>query len=317
MTTPKKSLKLAILMPVYEDRDAFKMLIADLKDKIKTPFRVFAIEDGSLKTPLMLADLKAADVSGDIVYLKRNMGHQRAIATGLNYLNTYYDPAHTIVMDSDGEDKAESIPTLLGAFKDDNTDVVVASRKSRVETLQFKTFYVIYKLIFSILTGRVVNFGNFMAMNRQALSRICAMNELWLHFAGAVILSRLRLKTLSLDRGKRFEGQSKMNFSGLVLHGMRAVMVFTEDVLVRVGVACFMLIIGVIGAIFTAIILKVNGTAAPGWFTNAVGLLLVILFQVSFLVLFLLLINGSSKSKAPMPTENIDRLIDRVEKAGR
>ncbi|MEN3967503.1 hypothetical protein VOJ73_14390, partial [Mammaliicoccus sciuri] len=50
--------------------------------------------------------------------------------------------------------------------------------------------------------------------------------------------SKLRVSTCALDRGPRYAGRSKMNFVGLALHGFRALMVFAEDVLVRVGIAC-------------------------------------------------------------------------------
>ena len=64
------------------------------------------------------------------------------------------------------------------------------------------------------------------------------MEELWLNLAGCVLTSKLRVKTLDIDRGKRYNGESKMNFVSLTLHGFRALMVFAEDVLVRVGIIC-------------------------------------------------------------------------------
>jgi len=293
-------------MPVYEDRDAAQELFKNLKDQLGQNFTVFAVEDGSVSEPLTPADFKEASVDGVLIHLKRNMGHQRAIAAGLIYLNTHYAPKQTIVMDSDGEDRPASIPEMLKRLDDAKTDVVVASRKSRHETLSFKAFYVLYRFVFKALTGKPVGFGNFMAMTEKSLSRITAMNELWLHLAGTAILSKLRLVHLPLDRGKRYKGQSKMNFSGLVLHGMRAVMVFAEDVLVRVG-------IGTLWAILLAVILKTLGMASPGWFSTAIGLLLIILIQTGFLNLLLLLISGSNKGRAPLPAIDILPLIDRVD----
>ncbi len=43
-----------------------------------------------------------------------------------------------IVMDSDGEDLPSTIPHLLDQLRSDNVDIVVAQRKSRVETFRFK-----------------------------------------------------------------------------------------------------------------------------------------------------------------------------------
>lgn len=309
----KKKINLAIVMPVYEDQDAARELFKHLKQDIDQDFTIFAVEDGSVSSPLSPKDFTDAGVNGVLINLKRNMGHQRAIAAGLIYVNTHYAAKQIVVMDSDGEDKPDSIPKMLDVLADANIDVVVATRKSRHETLQFKAFYVLYRLVFKALTGKPVGFGNFMAMTGKGLSRITAMNELWLHLAGTAILSKLRLKDLALDRGKRYKGQSKMNFAGLVLHGMRAVMVFAEDVLVRVGILCFLLMLGTVWAIGLAVILKMLGMASPGWFSTAVGLLLIILIQTGFLNLLLLLISGSNKSRAPIPAIDIEPLIDRVD----
>jgi len=300
-------------MPVYEDRDAARELFKHLKEQVGQKFTIFAIEDGSISEPLRPKDFKDAGVDGVIVHLKRNMGHQRAIAAGLIYLDTHYSAKQTVVMDSDGEDKPDSIPQMLTLLADAKTDVVVATRKARHETLEFKLFYVLYRLVFKALTGKPVGFGNFMALTQKGVARIAAMNELWLHLAGTAILSKLRLVHLPLDRGKRYKGQSKMNFAGLVLHGMRAVMVFGEDVLVRVGIFCFVLMLGALWAILMAVILKALGMASPGWFSTAIGLLLIILIQTGFLNLLLLLISGANKGRAPLPAIDLLPLIDRVD----
>ena len=68
-------------------------------------------------------------------------------------------------MDSDGEDKPSDIQRLLEQLKQDGLDVVVATRRSRVESLRFKLFYLVYKLLFRILVGRVFGFGNFNGFN--------------------------------------------------------------------------------------------------------------------------------------------------------
>ena len=93
----------------------------------------------------------------------------------------------------------------------------MAQRKSRVETFRFKAFYAVYKRFFSLMTGRAISFGNFMALKAHAVKRLVVMQELSIHVAGAVLASKLRTGVCSLDRGPRYAGQSKMNFVGLAL----------------------------------------------------------------------------------------------------
>ena len=131
----------------------------------------------------------------------------------------------------------------------------------------------VYKRFFSLMTGRAISFGNFMALKAHAVKRLVVMQELSIHVAGAVLASKLRTGVCSLDRGPRYAGQSKMNFVGLALHGFKGLMVFAEDVLVRVGIACALIAsLSVIGA-GAAVVLKLLGFSTPGWFSVALGIL--------------------------------------------
>ena len=251
-----------------------------------------------------------------VIKLKRNVGHQRAIAIGLNYVADHHpDIACTVVMDSDGEDTPQSIRQLVAPLSKPNVDVVVAQRKSRVETLRFKAFYLVYKALFQLLTGRQISFGNFMAIAPTGLKRLAAMQELWMHVAGCVLSSKLRIQTIPIDRGPRYAGKSKMNFVGLALHGFRALMVFAEDVLVRVGMMCALVAGFTISASFLAIGLKLANFATPGWFSVALGILLLVLLQTGALTLMTLMLTGVVRAGAP---NQIDyrAYIDGVEHVG-
>jgi len=115
------------------------------------------------------------------------------------------------------------------------------------------------------------------------------MQELSIHVAGAVIASKLRAKTCPLPRGPRYAGQSKMNFVGLVLHGFKGLMVFAEDVLVRVGIACAVIASLSIVAAIVAVGLKLLGISTPGWFSVALGILFLMLLQTVVLAIMTLM----------------------------
>jgi hypothetical protein len=203
-----------------------------------------------------------------------------------------HDAQRVVVMDSDGEDLPATIAHLLEQLDDNAIDVAVAQRKSRVETVQFKAFYAVYKRFFSLMTGRAISFGNFMALTSAAVKRLAAMQELPIHIAGAVLASKLRSALCPLDRGPRYAGQSKMNFVGLALHGFKGLMVFAEDVLVRVGIACaFIACLSVSGA-FSAVVLKLLGFSTPGWFSIALGILVLMFLQTGALALMTLMLTG-------------------------
>lgn len=305
--------KMIIITPAFEDAEAFSQLLAALAEAFSNAVFVIAVDDGSIRKPLMMSAFEKSGVAGEIIKLRRNVGHQQAIAVGLAHATEQYKDDHRVViMDSDGEDMPASIPDLLRLLDDPETDAVVAQRKARVETIRFKVFYQIYKLIFRILTGKSINFGNFMALKPHAVKRLAAMQEVNLHVPGALIASRLRIGASPQDRGGRYAGKSKMNFVSLVLHGFKGLMVFAENVFVRVGIACaLMATLSVFGGI-AAISLKIMGFSTPGWFSIALGILLLIFMQTAAFALITFMVAGIIRSKSAAPQNAHHALIDEI-----
>ena len=294
-----QTIPLVIVTPVYEDREASGQLFLELAREFGASAFLVVVDDGSVREPVNPASLKRAGLSGVVIRLRRNIGHQRAIAVGLGFVADELPSAQrVVVMDSDGEDRPATVHALLEALDRDGVDVAVAERRSRVETLRFRVFYAIYKLIFGAMTGRRISFGNFMALRPSAVRRLSAMHETWTHVAGAVLGSKLRLALVPLDRGARYAGQSKMNFVGLTLHGFKALMVFAEDVLARVGLACVIISGLAVAGALAAIVLKLVGFATPGWFSVALGVLFLVFLQTAALTLVTLMLSGVMKGGA-------------------
>ncbi|WP_414493089.1 glycosyltransferase [Stenotrophomonas maltophilia] len=307
-----------VVMPVYEDLEASSMLFVELARTQGPDTYVVAVDDGSVRQPLPISAIEASGLEGVVIRLRRNVGHQRAIAIGLGYVAEHFEGSDiVVVMDSDGEDTPESITELVAGLDSADVDVVVASRRSRVESLKFKSFYIVYKLLFSLLSGRQISFGNFMAAKMPAVRRLASMQELWIHVAACVLGSKLRVQTCALDRGPRYAGRSKMNFVGLALHGFRALMVFAEDVLVRVGIACTMVAaLSIIGGI-VATGLKMLGFASQGWFSLAFGILVLVFLQTAALTLIILMLSGMMRGGGVMSVGSYREFVDEVLHAGR
>lgn len=306
------SYELVVVTPVFEDRVVAKRLFAEIAAACGSNVYIVAVDDGSVCDPLRATDVADGGLDGVVLRLKRNLGHQRAIAAGLDYAAKHLPQARrVVVMDSDGEDVPATIPALLRRLDDPNVDVVVAQRKSRVETLRFKAFYLVYKLLYWLLTGRRISFGNYMAMTPSALRRLTAMGELGTHVAATVLISRLRWIACPIDRGPRYAGRGKMTFVGLVLHGFKGLMVFAEDVLVRVGAACLLVAGASLLGALAAIVLKSIGYATPGWFSVALGVLLLMFLQTGAIALMTLLLSGIARNALVLPIAH-SQLIESV-----
>lgn len=304
-----------IVMPVFEDRESTRILLRDVAASagIGTPY-VVVVEDGSLRDPVVAADISGAGLQGEVLHLARNMGHQRAIATGLAHVAQAHPGATVVVMDADGEDEATAIAVLLAELAGSGADAVVAERRRRSETLTFRCFYVLYRFFFQMVTGRTIRFGNFAAISAGAVQRLVVMPELWLHFASSLIVSRMRIASVPTDRGRRYAGTSRMNFVSLLLHGMRSMMVFAEDVVVRVGAVCALLAASSGILLTVSAILKILGIATPGWYSTASGILVVIMLQAGILAFLMLMVTGATRSGPPVLRAPLELLIARVER---
>lgn len=304
---------LIIITPIYEDREAASRLLSELASTFDREIFVVAVDDGSVKEPIESTIIEQVGLEGVVLRLNRNVGHQKAIAIGINYVaQNIQEHQKVVIMDSDGEDTPQSIKELIKPLERVDVDIVVATRKSRVETLKFKLFYIIYKCFFSVLAGKKINFGNFVGLKAKAVKRLSRMQELSVHIAATVLSSKLRIETVSLDRGPRYAGKSKMNFVGLVLHGFKGLMIFAEDVLVRVGIlSAIVALLAIVGGII-ATILKISDFATPGWFSISLEIFFLIFMQTGTLTLMILMLTGVIKSNAVTTPIEYKIFIDEI-----
>ncbi len=283
-----------VVTPVFEDSKACYQLFSELVNHFSDNVYIIAIEDGSIDRPLNIDHFNLAGANGVLINLRRNYGHQVAIAVGINHAQKIMGENDILViMDSDGEDIPHTIPILIDKLKDERYEVAVAERKKRYESLIFKSFYFFYKYIFRIMTGKKILFGNFMALKYSAVQRIFSFKGLPTHLAATILASRLRIGLCPIDRGQRYNGKSKMNLVALILHGFKGLMIFVEDVLVRVGIACASIAFFSFIGIMMATILKFLGFSTPGWFSVALGILVLMLLQTGTIALIALLLTSS------------------------
>lgn len=302
----------AVVTPVFEDREAFARLCLDLaRLDIEVRLEVIAVDDGSVEDPPALEAIANAGLAGRIIRLKRNVGHQMAISVGLGLAAAEPRYAGVVVMDCDGEDRPDHIQRLIAAGAGQGCDAAVAIRKRRTESVAFRVLYRAYRQFFRLLTGRMIRFGNFCALERPAALRLAAMQETRLHLAAALMKSRLRRAEVATDRGTRYAGRSRMSFYGLALHGVRAVAVFDDAVLTRMAVVCAGSAVTGAAVFAAAVLLKLIGQATPGWLTLVTGFLIMVFLQTGVLTLVTLIMNGLSfRSPAVIDQDATSLILD-------
>jgi glycosyltransferase involved in cell wall biosynthesis len=307
---PQSQLRVLVVMPLRDDWTSAAELIQRIDKFVSSVayrIEILLVDDGSIQEferSIFSSSLSAVR-SIRILRLRRNVGHQRAIAIGLMHTNESIGCDAVVVMDADGEDTPEGVVQLLDAYarKGGNT-AIFGERSRRLESLFFQAFYVFYKILHRGLTGVSVRVGNFSILPSKYLSALGVMSELWNHYAAAVFRSKLPFITIPIPRGHRITGTSQMNFVALVSHGLSAISVFGDIVGVRLLIAS---LIGALLAglgIFAVVIVRFSTDwAIPGWATYATGLLAVILIQfitVATSFTFILLSNRASFGFLPL-----------------
>ena len=222
-----------------------------------------------------------------------NLGHQRAIVFGLrSILPAIADDDVIVTMDSDGEDRAEDVARLLGGLQGSDaaqSSLAIALRTKRTESLSFKVFYLLYRAMFRTMTGTTVRSGNFAAYRGWLAHRILLHPFFDLCYSSSLISLNINRIMVPCARGDRYEGRSRMGLFGLLMHGIRMLMPFTDRIAVR-ALAAFSLLTGLgvsmgIGVLavkcFTALVI-------PMWLSIAVITVLVLSIAAfgNFVVLF-------------------------------
>ncbi len=278
---------LVVLIPVFNDWKAASILLGHL-DAVAAQtgwvWHVVLVDDGSTEAcppAAFFPSLRQID-RVSVLSLRQNLGHQRAIAIGLAYIDAKLSYNAVLVMDGDGEDSPADVPRLLECLeRDSQASVVFAERVKRSEGLTFTLFYFLYRLVHRLLTGIAVRVGNFSVLPRHLVSRLMTASDLWNHYAATIFNCRIPYRTVPTVRAARFDGQSKMNFIALAVHGLSAIAVFRDRVAVRLLIAAFVVVlIALAGLVSTVLIRLTTSWAIPGWATTAAGLLVLILLQI-------------------------------------
>lgn len=305
---------IAIVTPVLNDWESLSKLVTTLiaqEDIRNSSIRVLCVDDGS--TSVQFPDeftFSHPIESLDVLCLQANQGHQRAIALGLAYVHKNYSFDIVIVMDSDGEDRPEDVSALLNAHSETPDSIIVAERRRRSEGFGFKLFYQFYKLIFALLTGRPISFGNFSLIPRARLPNVIFNAGIWNNFAATILKSRIPIVFVGTNRGERYFGSSKMNFTSLMIHGMSAISIFTDVVIGRIIAFLCMISVGVAALVVAVIYLKFATTVfVPGYATYvilfALTTLAIALFSGVLTVLSLL---ANREQAATYPTDLLETL---------
>jgi hypothetical protein len=301
------------LIPVYNDWESLSFLIRDIEglalENKSYVFSIVAVNDGS--SEIMPASIHSDKISIEVVDLKLNIGHQRAIAVGLQYILNkkivgFEEPdlkGHVLVLDGDGEDKPTDILPMVEKAQN---KIVFAQRVKRSEGNSFKIGYFFYKLIFKLLTGKSINFGNFSAIPFSLLSKVVILPSLWNHYAGSITESKIPQGVHPTERGTRYFGKSKMNLSSLIIHGFSSISIYFDILCFRVLRFAFIsMVFCSIGIGYILFQKLFTDNAIPGWASSLILIVLSIVIQLFSVTFIILLLQLRSRKEIVAPNDSL------------
>jgi hypothetical protein len=311
-----------VVTPVYRDTGSFRILRERLLEVLaaepgaaRGPLRFVVIDDTAGQDP----EVPRLEEFDDVTVLQPpfNLGHQRGIVYALRkMLPRFADDDAVVTMDADGEDRPEDLPRLLAALDSGETPerhVVLALRTKRHEPPVFKILYRGFKLLFRALTGATVRTGNYAVMPGGLAKRALLHPTFDLAYSSAILAIDIPVVYVPCERGRRYEGESKMTYGKLAMHGLRMMMPFTDRIAIR-ALAAFVLF-GLLGVVLAAVVVVLKyftSSSIPGWTSYiALGALIVSLIALgNFVSLFVLFSQTRAVSLA-----SIEELTDDVELA--
>jgi len=145
---------ITVLTPTYDDWESVFVLLNQLDDVLSADgltANILVVDDGS---PDFVDIQKFHSLSFkaikeiEVITLTRNIGNQRAQATGIAYVAENIDCSVLVVMDSDLEDQPKYVTELIAEANKTSREIVFAERTRRSEGAAFKVFYMIYKYLY-------------------------------------------------------------------------------------------------------------------------------------------------------------------------
>jgi hypothetical protein len=152
--------------------------------------------------------------------------------------------------------------------------------------VRFRLGYAVYQVLFRMLVGQLIDFGNFSAFGPAVVQRLARMPNTWNHLAATLLGSRVPLIRVPTQRATRYAGQSAMNMPALIAHGLSALAVFSDRVFARL--LLFASVLGgmvLIGGLVVLGIRLFTTLATPGWASSVIGALAILFVQAILICL--------------------------------
>jgi polyisoprenyl-phosphate glycosyltransferase len=259
---------LSVVVPMYNEQDALRPFAARLRpvlDGLGAGYEVVAVDDGSTDRTAVLLDAERARWPQlRVIRLRRNAGHQAALAAGVSRARGGY----VVSIDADLQDPPEKIPEMLALARRDDLDVVYGVRTDRARDTVFKrgtagAYYWLMRQLAGPWVPRQA--GDFRLLSRTAVDALTALPEHAPVYRLLVPSMGFAAGTVSYARAERVAGRTKYPVGKMLRLAADSVTNFSAAPLrlaTWLGIVsfCCCLLLIVFG-----VVAFVAGATVPGW----------------------------------------------------
>ena len=211
---------ITVIIPAYNEEETLPDITKRLERlSQKVPqynFEFLFVNDGSRdKTLEILQDFAARDPRISYINLSRNFGKEIGVAAGLDYAQG----DAVVIMDADGQEPPELIPTMIQWWEKGYDDVYARRNKKKDSAVRRFTSHTYYRTLQHMTRIPIqVDTGDFRLFSRKCVLALRQFREASRQNKALFSWIGYRKKEITYDQPPRTAGQTKWKF-GLLSPG--------------------------------------------------------------------------------------------------
>lgn len=266
---------ISVVVPIFNEEMNVRKLykrIEETMNLVENPYEIIFVNDGSRDASMpVILSIAEENSSVKFIDLSRNFGHQIAITAGIEHAVGDY----IVIMDGDGQDPPELIPTLYEKAKE-GFEVVYAKRKSRQGETWLKKFTakLFYRLLSKMTKVEIpLDTGDFRLIHRKIQRVLKHMPEQDKYLRGQIAWIGFNSTFVEYDREERMGGETKFSYSKMLKFAMDGVVSFSSWPLKLATILGFSVSLVAFGMILYSVYQKFFGYTIQGWTSLQISIL--------------------------------------------
>lgn len=211
---------ITVIIPAYNEEEALPDIIKRLEHLGQSVpdynFEFLFVNDGSRdKTLEILQDFAAADQRISYINLSRNFGKEIGVAAGLDHAQG----DAVVIMDADGQEPPELIPTMIRWWEKGYDDVYARRNKKKDSAIRRFTSHTYYRTLQHMTRIPIqIDTGDFRLFDRRCVMALRQFREASRQNKALFSWIGYRKKEITFDQPPRTAGKTKWKF-GLLSPG--------------------------------------------------------------------------------------------------